>query len=106
VTHLGNGGPIVQQRQVLDLAAGKTNVILMGDFNFGPGTEPYRLTAERLEDAWLTARERRVDPPEQNLDRSIDHVFVSPGTQVRRAEYLDPGASDHPTMVIDIGGTR
>jgi hypothetical protein len=32
VTHLGNGGPVIQQREVLDLVAGKTNVI---DDSFG-----------------------------------------------------------------------
>jgi len=102
VTHLGNGGPTSQQREVLELVAGKTNVILMGDFNFRPGAEPYRLTLERLDDAWLTARERRVDPPHQDIERRIDHVFLSREAPVARAEYLDAGASDHPAVVVNI----
>jgi endonuclease/exonuclease/phosphatase family metal-dependent hydrolase len=106
VTHLGNGGPVIQQRQVLNLLAGQTNVILMGDFNFRPSQEPYRLTSQRLEDGWLMAGEKRVDPPGQNLNDRIDHVFLCPGTRVQRAEYLGPGASDHPAMVVQIGDPR
>ena len=106
VTHLGNGGPIAQQRQVLELVAGKTNMILIADFNFRPDAEPYRLTSERLADAWSTARERRVDPPHQDLEHRIDHIFLSPGMTVPQAEYLDPGVSDHPTLVVRIGRTR
>jgi len=106
VTHLGNGGPLIQQREILDLVAGKTNVILMGDFNFRPGREQYQLTLGRLEDAWLMAAEKRIDPPGLDLNRRIDHVFLSRGTPVRRAAYLDPGASDHPTMVVEVGDAR
>ncbi len=103
VTHLGNGGPTSQQREVLDLVAGETNVILMGDFNFRPGSEPYRVTLERLDDAWVTARERRVDAPDQDIERRIDHIFLSREAPVARAECLDAGASDHPAVVVDVG---
>ena len=103
VTHLGNGGPNLQQRQVLEIVAGKTNVILMGDFNFTPADEPYRLTVAWLEDAWLAAGERDAGRGGLNADDRIDHVFVSPGTRVLRAEYLGSGASDHPVMVVEIG---
>lgn len=102
VTHLGNGGPAIQQREILELVADRTNVILMGDFNFRPGAEPYRLTSERLADAWLAADEKRLVPPDQNLDRRIDHVFVSPGTPVLQATYLDDGDSDHPALVVEV----
>ena len=53
VTHLGNGGPIIQQEQVLQLVQGKENVLLMGDFNFRPDTDQYRLTTAMLNEAWL-----------------------------------------------------
>ena len=42
VTHLGNGGPPIQQAEVLDLVRGEENVILMGDFNFTPDTQQYQ----------------------------------------------------------------
>jgi endonuclease/exonuclease/phosphatase family metal-dependent hydrolase len=103
VTHLGNGGPIIQQRDVLKLVAGKPNAILLGDFNLTPADEAYRLTVAGLEDAWLAARERNVGSERLDLDDRIDHVFVSPGTRVLRAEYRRAGASDHPVLCAEIG---
>jgi len=79
-------------------------VILMGDFNFEPGAEPYRLTLEQLADAWSATKVKRIEPLHQDLGRRIDHVFVSPGTPVPRAEYINRGDSDHPTMVVEAGG--
>jgi endonuclease/exonuclease/phosphatase family metal-dependent hydrolase len=102
VTHLGNGGPIVQQEAVLKETAGKENVILVGDFNFRPDTESYDLTRGQLDDAWLLrwpsgADDQGLDPAER-----IDHVFVSPGTQVAEAEYILSPASDHPAEIVEI----
>ncbi len=102
VTHLGNGGPIIQQQQVLQAANGLDNVILMGDFNFRPNGEQYLATVDRLDDAWLEADQHIVTPTSLNPGQRIDHVFISPGLDVTRAAYLDPGASDHPMMVVDI----
>ncbi|HNQ87034.1 MAG TPA: endonuclease/exonuclease/phosphatase family protein [Verrucomicrobiota bacterium] len=102
VTHLGNGGPVLEQRQVLSLVEGKPHAILMGDFNFRPGTESYRLTTARLEDAWLGAGERQLDPPHLEVDRRIDHVFVTPDLRVQRVAYQDYGESDHPAVVVDL----
>ena len=102
VTHLGNGGPIVQQGAILKETAGKENVILVGDFNFRPDTEQYRLTREQLDDAWLLRWPSGSD--DQGLDPSelIDYVFLSPGTQVADARYILSSASDHPAEVVEI----
>ena len=102
VTHLGNGGPIVQQEQLLETLAGRENVILMGDFNFRPDTDQYRLTTATLDDSWLLkwspdADDRGIDPATR-----IDHIFVSPGTTVVDSEYLVSPHSDHPAMVTEI----
>ncbi|RPI32624.1 MAG: endonuclease/exonuclease/phosphatase family protein, partial [Chloroflexota bacterium] len=49
VTHLGNGGPMVQQEAVLqEIAALPAPLAAMGDFNFRPDTEQYRLTTASL----------------------------------------------------------
>ncbi len=102
VTHLGNGGPLVQQEAVLHAAEGLDHVVLMGDFNFRPDTEQYALTTGKLDDAWLLrwpggAADQGIDPA-----RRIDHIFVSPGTQVAESVYLPSPASDHPALIAVI----
>lgn len=102
VTHLGNGGPLIQQQGILSLLPGKQNVILMGDFNFRPGSEQYDQTVAVLQDGWLAASEKKINPAGQNLDRRIDHFFLSPNLSVRSAKYIGKGPSDHPGMFLEI----
>ncbi len=102
VTHLGNGGPVVQQQALLQEIQGKDNVIAMGDFNFRPDTEQYRLTCIILEDAWLLKWPTGADTQGRNPIQRIDHIFVSPGTKVNEAWYLADPASDHPAVMIEI----
>ena len=93
--------PIIQQQQVLALLAGQENVIAMGDFNFRPDTPQYALTTAQLADAFVLAGA----PATPGLDpaRRIDHIFVSPGTALRSAEYIASPVSDHPGLVVEIG---
>jgi endonuclease/exonuclease/phosphatase family metal-dependent hydrolase len=102
VTHLGNGGPIVQQEAILREVAGKENVILMGDFNFRPDTAQYRLTTALLDDAWLLRWPEGVDEEGRRFDDRIDHVFVSPETAVGDARYVTDPESDHPALVVEM----
>ena len=100
VTHLGNGGPLIQQQQVLSRLAGQANVIAMGDFNFEPTTEQYRLTLQSLQDAWVQVG----SPLPASLDPKtlIDHFFVSPSLPVSQVRYVDSPASDHPLLMMEI----
>jgi endonuclease/exonuclease/phosphatase family metal-dependent hydrolase len=102
VTHLGNGGPIVQQEAILSEVVGKENAILMGDFNFRPDTAQYRLTTATLDDAWLLRWPQGIDDQGRRFDRRIDHVFVSPGIVVGDAQYITDPESDHPALVVAI----
>lgn len=107
VTHLGNGGPMIQQQQVLQAlqqTALKTqdaeHIIAMGDFNFRPTTDQYALTTQALEDAWVLAGSSPtagVDPAKR-----IDHVFLSSGIKVVSARYIRDRASDHPALLVEI----
>jgi endonuclease/exonuclease/phosphatase family metal-dependent hydrolase len=102
VTHLGNGGPIVQQEAILQEVKGKENVILLGDFNFRPDTDQYQLTTGVLADSWLLkwpqgTESQGVDPAER-----IDLIFVSPGTEVAGSYYLPGPDSDHPALATEI----
>ncbi|MGE5222870.1 MAG: endonuclease/exonuclease/phosphatase family protein [Omnitrophica WOR_2 bacterium] len=102
VTHLGNGGPLVQQEEVLKELAGKPDVLVMGDFNFDPSTDQYRRTVQVLSDAWLLRWPTGIDDRGYNPVKRIDHIFVSPGTQVTGARFLTAPESDHPALTITI----
>ena len=102
VTHLGNGGPLVQQEQVLEEVGQQPDVIAMGDFNFEPSGEQYRRTTARLADAWMLKWPQGADDQGYNPTKRIDHIFVSPGIQVVDARHLLSPASDHPAVVVEI----
>ena len=107
VTHLDNDGALPQQRLVIERAvagsAGRAATIAMGDFNFDPKTEQYRQTAAALDDAWLAASVRIVDPGASDPAGRIDHVFVSRNARVLSARYTPEGPSDHPGMLVELG---
>jgi endonuclease/exonuclease/phosphatase family metal-dependent hydrolase len=102
VTHLGNDGPLIQQQQLLQRLAGKKDVIAVGDFNFRPYEDQFKLTTGVLEDAWTASADPQVLPPGQDLNDRIDYVYLTPGTQVSSTEYLGKGPSDHPAMLAEI----
>jgi endonuclease/exonuclease/phosphatase family metal-dependent hydrolase len=99
VTHLGNDGPILQQEQVLQLVQGQENVLLMGDFNFRPDSDQYRLTTTKLSDAWLLNWTQ--GEPSQEIDTAdrIDYLFLSSGIQVIQSRFLTGPQSDHPALM-------
>ena len=82
--------------------AGKENVIALGDFNFRPDSEQYRLTTDILEDSWLLKwpggnQDQGIDPAGR-----IDHIFVSPGIEVSDSVYLAEPESDHLAMMTTL----
>jgi endonuclease/exonuclease/phosphatase family metal-dependent hydrolase len=100
VTHLGNGGPPIQQAEVLDLVRSEENVILMGDFNFTPQTQQYQSMRTVLDDAWVRAGSPGApgfDPQER-----IDYIFVSPNLAVLSAGYHPGPQSDHPWLEAEV----
>jgi endonuclease/exonuclease/phosphatase family metal-dependent hydrolase len=107
VTHLGNGGPIFQMRQMLDLMRSQENVIAMGDFNYRPYEEQYAITTAEYDDAYTHAAES-VAPTTWGEDQSfdieerIDHIFVSPGTPISYVEYFTQPESDHPGLFAEV----
>jgi endonuclease/exonuclease/phosphatase family metal-dependent hydrolase len=104
VTHLGNGGPIIQQHAILAQVENLSNVILMGDFNFRPDTEAYRQTSQQLTDSWLAAWPDEVDGSGIDPRSRIDHIFISPELPIQDARYLLDPASDHPALWVSLGG--
>ncbi|HEY52610.1 MAG TPA: hypothetical protein G4N94_04055 [Caldilineae bacterium] len=107
VTHLGNGGPMIQQEQFLELVEGKDNVIAMGDWNFRPDSEQYALTTTSLADSWLLAWPDWTDDQGQNpRPHKIDHIFVTPSASVLDAAFIDDPASDHPAVAAKLAGPK
>jgi len=102
VTHLGNGGPIEQQKAILKHIQGREDVILMGDFNFKPDSDQYNLTTSSLADAWLAQNIPVETGPELDPNRRIDHIFVTPGTHIDRSRYLVSPQSDHPALWAEL----
>jgi endonuclease/exonuclease/phosphatase family metal-dependent hydrolase len=102
VNHLGNGGPLVQAEQFLQLIEGQENVIAMGDYNFRPYEEQYSRVTALLEDVFSITTQTEV-PEDFDFEERIDHVFVSPGMQVNLAQYLAEPESDHPALLVEVG---
>ena len=93
-------------------------VVLMGDFNTGPGTPPYeRILASGLRDARALSPVvfgpagtfNAFDVTKDNDGVAIDHVFVGPGVAVERFGVLTDSfggrvISDHFPVVADLIG--
>lgn len=102
VTHLGNGGPMVQQEAILHEVNALDKVVLMGDFNFRPESDQYQATVSVLNDAWLLKWRGEASGRTQIPDNRIDHIFVSPAFDIVDAYYLTGPQSDHPAMVAEL----
>ena len=93
---------MIQQEAILKEVASEENVILLGDFNFGPDSDQYRLTTRTLDDSW---GQRWPGVDKRTVDifgNGIDHIFVSHDTEVTDARYLLDPESDHPATTADI----
>ncbi|MHA1975012.1 MAG: endonuclease/exonuclease/phosphatase family protein [Candidatus Hodarchaeales archaeon] len=100
VTHLGNGGPIIQQKNILSEIEGLNNVILMGDFNFKPFSEQYNITTSQLNDTWITSETKGFHNGFYNVTNRIDHIFVSSNFTITGAYFYPSEASDHPAYWV------
>lgn len=109
-------------RQRLNRLQNDLPVVLMGDFNCTPDSEPYRALVEKSEEGSRQLRDARLvtaQPPEgpQSTwngfeeivpDRIIDHVFVSGPVEVKQFEIRNPKtdsgrfASDHLPVFVSV----
>jgi endonuclease/exonuclease/phosphatase family metal-dependent hydrolase len=85
---------------LLEQAAGKDNVIALGDYNLRDYEPAYQRIDEVFQNAWTTLYPTGIN--DQGLDMSgknrIDHIFISQHLTVLEAYYLLPpeSATDHP----------
>jgi endonuclease/exonuclease/phosphatase family metal-dependent hydrolase len=103
VTHLGNGGPMIQQQQFLQIVSGTPRAVALGDFNFRPDSDQYALTTQTLLDSWTVAWPDWRDDRGQEPRDKIDHIFITPDLRVLDADYYPEGPSDHPAVTATLG---
>jgi len=86
--------------------------IVLGDFNFTPGSSPYNKLGRMLKNSAMEVGLKNVnfhgDAPD--LSNKIDHIFISRGFTAIESHYLPPPQSqtDHPAhwSVIKPSGHR
>jgi endonuclease/exonuclease/phosphatase family metal-dependent hydrolase len=86
------------------VAAGKTPVILVGDFNAVPDSTAIAKVREFLTDAWTIAG-KGAGPtiPVAKPTRRIDYIWVSaPSIEPVKMEVLSSAASDHLPIVAEL----
>ena len=123
-THFDHVG-VVASEQCAELVSGlaaaeadgaRAEIVLMGDFNTGPGTPPYeRIVASGLRDARAASpidfgpagTFNAFDIAKDNEGVAIDHIFVGPGFHVERFAVPTDSfggrvISDHFPVVADL----
>ncbi len=125
-THFDHVGNVARRRSAELLAdsvdawaaaSPETRFVVLGDFNASPDQEPYRVLAARMRDARSIALDNH-GPDEtyfgfmvaDTSGRSIDHIFVGPGTEVVRTavltdHYRGRYLSDHLPVIADVRRT-
>ncbi|MEL6896077.1 MAG: endonuclease/exonuclease/phosphatase family protein [Planctomycetota bacterium] len=121
-THFDHRGKIARSKsaellvQQVEKQPTTLPVVLMGDFNCVPSSQPYQVLANsRLDDARLVAKVRQNGPPSTwngfraiQTGRIIDHLFVTPNVNTKVFQIRDPKtqsgrfASDHLPVCAEI----
>jgi endonuclease/exonuclease/phosphatase family metal-dependent hydrolase len=91
---------------VLASAAGKANVIVLGDHNLRDYEEGYQMLDAVFTNAWTSVYPTKISPDGVDMSgrNRIDHIFVSPDLKVRNPVYVLPPESytDHPVHWAEI----
>lgn len=97
---------VVFAQDLLKQAAGKENVIALGDYNLRDYEEAYQIVDAALKNAWtdIYPSEIGADGTDMSGDNRIDHIFVSETLGVRNAIYLlrPESATDHPAHWTEV----
>ncbi|MEA3460665.1 MAG: endonuclease/exonuclease/phosphatase family protein [Bacteroidota bacterium] len=121
-THFDHRGEVARREsaqlildKIEEISEGKGRVVLCGDFNLSPGSEPIALIGSKLQDAFLVSEQPPYasvatyhgftydDPPKER----IDYVFVSNDLKVLRYGGLTDSRdrsffSDHLPVLVTI----
>lgn len=113
VTHFGEDeyDKEKQAEKIVELTTGKSNTILLGDFNFIPLSLQYNLTTSVLDDAWITVWPTGIDDQGyggytnnwQNPTNHIDFIFISSDITLTDCRVVrDAHSSDHMPVTATI----
>ncbi|MCA9980548.1 MAG: endonuclease/exonuclease/phosphatase family protein, partial [Anaerolineales bacterium] len=101
-TQLGPENMLDQQRTLLAALPTSDPVLLLGDFGFVPGSEPYRLTTEQLADAWRVRWAIRPNDDGQSNVTAVNHAFVSPTLTVTDIQYKPNELGSQPLLWLEV----
>ena len=97
---------LVFAETLLERAAGKSNIIALGDYNLRDYEEAYQLIDNRFTNAWVSVYPSEISPDGVDMsgENRIDHIFFSPDLEVRDPVYILPpeSATDHPVHWAEI----
>lgn len=97
---------LVWAESLLKRSQSKANIISLGDYNLRDYEQPYQLIDSVYKNAWTTVYPSEIsrDGTDMSGENRIDHIFVSPGLEVRKPVYILPpeSATDHPVHWAEI----
>ena len=97
---------LVFAETLLERAAGKSNVIALGDYNLRDYEEAYQLIDDLYTNAWVSIYPSEISPEGVDMsgENRIDHIFFSLDLDVRDPVYILPpeSATDHPVHWAEI----
>ena len=95
---LGRRARSQQLRYLSGLVREYPNVVVMGDFNTGPGSRELREFCDRA--GLIMPAGNVLTFPSWNPQRSIDHILVSPRMDVAELDALSARFSDHRPLAM------
>lgn len=101
--HQHDENKIAQAKTIVDiLENSETPVIMGGDFNFKPDTEPYTIIAGSFSDAALVKGDPQFTIPYESPRSRIDYIFFSNKWKVLDVKVIKTGASDHMPVLVKL----
>jgi len=97
---------LAQARAVADIMTGmKMPVVVGGDFNIIPGTEPYKALAKKLDDAAVIYGRPQLTYSYTKPEYRLDYLFINKGKvwKVKKVEVIkNEDASDHMPVLVTL----
>lgn len=85
---------------IRDMLGGCKNLVVMGDLNTGCESDELRRFIEMM--GLMQSAHGQATFPSWRPSRKIDHILVSPGLQITKAQVLDYPLSDHLPIGVEI----